>query len=225
MSTSSSSITVSTVEREALPAGSVNQTEYYYDGLDWIRSASTLESGLYTFFKATGVQPYIYLTDNIDGDYDIEHADIATYANDLYDELFTDEAHVLLVWAENDQGYVNYLITGVQAKGVIDDEAVDIILDYLDMYYYSDLGDEAFFSTAFDKAAERSMAQTPTSPWVYVSVAVVVVAVVGGVIYLVKFRAKKKKEEDDRLNDILNADLGTYETKSSTLSDLENKYK
>ncbi len=224
-SSTSGDITASTVVREALPANSVNQTEYYYDGLGWIASESKLESGLYNFWKATGVQPYIYLTDNIGGDYDIANADIELFANDLYDELFTDEAHILLVWAENGEGYVNYLLTGVQAKGVIDDEAVDIILDYLDMYYYSDLGDEAFFSTAFDKAAERIMAGPATSVWVYISIAVVVVAVVGGVIYLVKFRAKKKKEEDERLKDILDADLGTFGQKSSTMSDLENKYK
>ncbi len=224
-STSSSSITESTVEREPLPANSVNQTEYYYDGLGWIRSASTLESGLYSFWKATGVQPYIYLTDNIDGDYDIANADIEAFANDLYDELFTDEAHILLVWAENDMGYVNYLLTGVQAKGVIDDEAVDIILDYLDMYYYSDLSDEEFFSTSFEKAADRIMASAPISTWVYVTIIVVVVAIVGGTIYLVKFRAKKKQEEDERLKDILDSDLGTYESKSSTISDLEDKYK
>ncbi len=221
----SGSISASTIERESLPANAVNQTEYYYDGLGWIDSKSTLESGLYNFWKATGVQPYIYITDNIGDDYDIATADIETYANDLYDELFTDEAHLLLVWAENDEGYVNYLLTGVQAKGVIDDEAVDIILDYLDMYYYSDLADETFFSKSFDMAAERIMAGPATSIWVYISITVAVVAVVGGVIYLVQFRARKKKEEDERLKDILDADLGTYDQKSSTLSDLENKYK
>lgn len=42
----------------------------------------------------------------------------------------------------------------------MDDEAITILADYLDQYYYSDLNDEEFFSTTFAKTAERIMSVT-----------------------------------------------------------------
>lgn len=139
-SSSSSDITKSTIEREPLPKGMVDETDYYTDELGWIGNRTKLESGLKYFYDKTGVQPYVYITDTVLGSHSPSLDDMEQYANQLYDELFTDEAHLLLLFFEynSNSRYMEYYVTGTQAKGVIDTEAGDIILDYIDRYYYYD---------------------------------------------------------------------------------------
>ena len=64
---SDSGITVSTVAREPLPAGLVQETGYCTDELGWISNRTTLERGMKHFYRATGVHPYLYLTGRING--------------------------------------------------------------------------------------------------------------------------------------------------------------
>ncbi|MDY6095165.1 MAG: hypothetical protein SPI26_02915, partial [Oscillospiraceae bacterium] len=54
-----SGVTASTVQREALSAGAVNETAYYTDELGWIGNRTKLEAGMKNFYKETGVQPYL----------------------------------------------------------------------------------------------------------------------------------------------------------------------
>lgn len=118
-----SKITLSSVERVPLPPGSVNETGYYTDELGWITNESKLIEGLKYFYKETGVQPYLYLTDTIKGSNFPTESDLESYANELYDDLFRDEAHLLLLFFEYDGDYRGWYIVGTQAKSVIDDEA------------------------------------------------------------------------------------------------------
>jgi hypothetical protein len=175
-------ITWSTIQRKPLPAGSVNETEYYTDTLGWIGNRTQMLSGLKHFYKKTGVQPHVYITDKVSGLYSPTADDLDEFANGLYDELFTDEAHLLLVFFEYGDGrYQTRYVCGTQAKTVIDQEAADILLDYLDRYYYDkSLTDEQFFSVSFADAADRIMTVT-RSPWipvlVWISIATVVIVV------------------------------------------------
>lgn len=210
----SSDINYSTVKREALPKGSVNETSYYTDKLGWIENKTSLEKGLKHFYKKTGVQPHIYITDDLG-------SDIAVYADKLYSELFTDEAHCLLVFKEKNEVYTDYVITGTQAKQVIDNEAVNILLDYVDRYYYSDkLSESEFFSRAFKDSADRIMKVT-TNPKImlYIIIAVIILVIV--LIIFIRYRSMKKKEEDDRIAELLRTPI-----ESSTEEDdgLEDKY-
>lgn len=221
----SNSITPSTIEREPLPAGSVIETEYFTDNLGWIDSGSKLESGMKHFYKETGVQPYLYITDSIEGSTTATSSNMEVYANKLYDELFDDEAHVLVLFHEyNSSGkYSTWYVAGKQAKTVVDSEGADILLDYIASYYYSDYTEDEMFSKAFSDAADRMMTVTK-SPWPKVIIAVVVLA--GVVIAFMWWRAaqKRKAEEAAETERILNSDLGSLGGDSS-LSDLEDKYK
>ena len=89
----------------------------------------------------TGVQPFLYLTDTVNGTTSPTADDMDAYSNALYDQLFQDEGHLLVLFQEyNSSGNYNmWYVCGSQAKVVIDQEAVDILFDYLDHYYYSDL--------------------------------------------------------------------------------------
>lgn len=62
---SGANVPASTVERTALPAGSVNETGYFTDeDGDWIHDPAKLERGLRHFYEETGVQPYVYILPN-----------------------------------------------------------------------------------------------------------------------------------------------------------------
>lgn len=217
-----SSILPSTIEREALPKGSVNETDYYTDEADWINNPIQLESGLKYFYQKTGVQPYLYVTDNIKGSTTPTQSDVQAFSEAQYDVLFTDEAHLLLVFFEHtSEKYMTWYTTGTQAKTVIDEEAGEILLEYLDRYYYGDMTDEEFFSKSFSDAADRMMTVT-TSPWIPVLIVLGVVLVI--VILFVWWRhAKKQKNlEAKQTEELLNTPLDQFGDKET--EELGKKY-
>ena len=221
-----SGITASTVEREPLPAGAVEETGYYTDECGWILNEGRLTDGMKSFYRQTGVQPYLYIADTVDGTVRPSSAAMQSYAESLYDQLFTDEAHFLLVFCDDGAGsYTCGYTVGSAAKTIMDDEALGILRDYLDRYYTSDVGDEEFFSLTFEKTAERIMTVTK-SPWPGV---LTVVAVVAGVVLVAALaftwwkKAKAQKNlEDQRTAEILNTPLEKFG--DSEAEELAKKY-
>ena len=193
MGTPSSSIAKSTVAREALPSNAVTETGYYTDADgDWIHNQGELTAGLRKFYQETGVQPYVYILPNGES---TSVPDLKSRAEALYPQLFTDEAHFLLVFCDDGRGGYNCGYTvGSQAKTVMDNEAVSILADYLDRYYNdSSVSEEEIFSNAFAKTADRIMTVT-RSP--VVPVAVCIAAVI--VIALLVFSLQKRREAKER---------------------------
>lgn len=219
----SGDITSSTVEREPLPAGSVDETDYYTDELGWIGNHTQMVDGLRYFYNETGVQPHVYITDNIDGEQNPSMDQLEAYANNLYDELFTDEAHLLLVFFEpRPNEYMTYYVVGSQARSVIDTEAGDILLDYLDRYYYdANLTDEPYFSNSFRDAADRIMDVT-TSPWIPVLSIFGVVIVLYILYKWWKSKQETKEKEAKRTDDMLNKPIDTFGR--SEAEELSKKY-
>jgi len=207
-----SSITSSTVQRVPLPKGSVNETSYYTDELGWIKNETTLESGMKHFYDKTGVQPYLYLTDTVNGSHSPTQAELKTYAESLYSKLFTDQAHVLLVFFEynSNSQYMDYYVAGTQAKQVVDTEAGNILLDYIDRYYYDkSFNEDQFFSKSFSDSADRMMTVTK-SPWIPVFIVLGV-----GLVLVVGFfwwsNAKKQKDlEAKRTEELLKKPLEKF---------------
>ena len=216
-------ITKSTITREALPKGSVNETDYYTDGLGVINNRTTLLNGMKYFYNETGVQPYLYITDSI-GDYTFDPSmeELQNFTNNLYGELFSDEAHLLFVYLEFEDSYMTYYISGTQAKSVIDTEAGDILLDYMDRYYYDDsLSYEEFFSKAFSDTADRIMTVT-RSPWIPVLIVLALLAL-AALLFVWWMRAKKQKNlEAQQTEDILNIPLEKFGTTEA--EELAKKY-
>lgn len=216
------SLTPSTIVREPLPKGDVNETDYYRDELDWIGNPTKLISGLRHFYQKTGVQPFLYITDNVNGSHFPSMEELDVFANSLYDELFTDEAHLLLVFFEYENMYMTRYIAGTQAKSVIDMEAGDILLDYIDRYYYDDnLTDEEFFAKSFQDAADRMMKVT-RSPWIPVLIVITVLAVLFLLFIWWKNSKKQKNLEALQTEKILNTPLEKFKDKET--DDLAKKY-
>ena len=190
------------------------ETEYYTDKLGWIDNDSVLIDGMKYFYKKTGVQPYLYITDDIGGDFN-ENAEV--FANNLYDELFADEAHLLLIFCEND-GYDTYCLSGQSAKTVIDSVARSTLLDIIDENYYnSSYDDNEYFSKSFKQAANRIMNENK------VSVATVIIPLIVFIIslsaeVLIKKKVKKDKREKE-LKEMLEKPLETFgDTKIENLA-------
>lgn len=213
--TGSTEITKSTVARQPLPVGSVSETEYYTDALGWINNQTKMEEGLKYFYQKTGVQPHVVIIDNVNGSHNPTESELDSYANALYDELFSDEAHLLFVFYEYNDFYMDRYVAGNQAKTVIDNEAADILLDYIDRNYYDgSLTDEEFFSNSFRDAADRIMTVTK-SPWIS---AMTTIAIVFGVVILAMLlfvwwrHAKNQKNlEAKRTAEMLNTPLEKFD--------------
>ena len=219
---SDGSVGASTHQREALAAGMAVETGYYTDESgDWIRDSAALERGLETFFAETGVQPYVYILPNGTS---TSESELAARAEELYDELFTDEAHFLLVFCDDGQGsYTCGYAVGSAAKTIMDDEAIGILADYLDRNYQDlSLSEEEIFADTFAQTAERIMHVT-TSPVVYIAGAAAVVAIVALVIYLVRRRSQERAAERAHVEEMLNTPLETFGDQK--LDDLEEKYR
>lgn len=218
-------ITKSTVEREKIPASATSLTEFYIDELGWVESRTELTKGLNYFYAQTGVHPLLVITDNVNGDVQPNSSELEAYALQVYDEMIQDEGHIVLVFQEyNSNGvYSMAYALGAQAKTVMDMEACDILMDYIDSYYYSDLNTSQFFSTSFQKAADRIM--TKTIPFGFIIVMGLIV--VAGIFVLMIWWSKAKKQkniEAEQTRVILQTNLDDL-AKDPGLSDLENKYK
>lgn len=131
---------------------------YYSDELGWFSNQSTLLSGFKTFEEKTGVTPFLYLTDNVNGNNNPTEEELDAYANELYDKLFTDENHFLLIFLESGDYYMTWYVCGSDAATIVDISGAEIVLDNVDLYYSdTDMTDEEYFSTVFSKSAESIM--------------------------------------------------------------------
>ena len=200
--TNTANIQTSTIRRERLNSNSLVDVGWYTDNLDWILDSDRLEKGLAYFYKRTGVSPYLYLTEDADGVLDPTAEQLDAFAMELYDALFRDEVHFLVVFQEHDGVYNTRYVCGMEARTVMDDEACEILLDYLDAYYYSDCGEEEYFATSFTSAADRIM-DTKVPASVYVTGTAVVIGI-GVLVWLVrrKLHAYKGEKAPDGTKDV-----------------------
>jgi uncharacterized membrane protein len=220
---SNSNVTVSTVEREPLPSGSVIETAYYTDEVNWIFDKDELQKGLRNFYKATGVQPHLYITDTINSSHYPSYEEGEAFAKQKYAEMFKDESHLLFVFFEyNESEYYMWYWLGELAETVLDVEATDILMDYMQIYYTDmSLGSEEYFSKAFNDAGERIM-NVQKSPWPVVII-VLVAALVLFLLFIWWQKAQlQKKKEAEQTERILNTPLETFN--GDDAEDLAKKY-
>lgn len=225
MDSGSGDVTASTVSREPLSAGSVDLTGYYEDSTGLIRRSSVLQSGMKHFYDKTGVQPFLYVTQTINGDPDPDNATLEAYAQQLYSELFTDSGHfLLLVYDPGDDGFLYYYIPGNASKTVLDGEALEIFEGYLfqESDEYLSGSAEAYFSDVFELTADRIMSVT-VNPMVYVAGIAVVLAILW-LLYRWWRKAKEQKnKENEHMQHVLDADIEDL-VDDPELKDLEEKY-
>ena len=103
-----------------------------------------------------------------------------------------------------------------------DEEAADILLDYIDRNYYdSDLDETEFFANSFEDAGERIM-QVTKSPWIPILSICAVAAVLAIVAVLFQQKRKAEAAKAKELEDMLSKPLETFDDKEA--EDLAKKY-
>lgn len=118
-----------------------------------------LDAALKYFYELTGVQPYLIILDNIDGNYDPDWETIDNYLYNRYIELFgEDEGHyIFLYFTYEDTSYTTWYIPGLYTMMIMDDNAYYILTDYLNMYYCESTTWTEMFEMTFIRTAEDIM--------------------------------------------------------------------
>ena len=215
--------TKSTVNRDKLELHLSDDAGYYTDECGWIRNSTTLERGLKEFYDSTGILPYVYIIDNVEGDYDPSTEKLEAFAEAKYEALFDDEGHALLLFWDYGGAYEYVLMLGYDTMELMDSEACDILFDYLDYYYYYADTEEEFFADAFADAGERMMTVT-RSPWYYILRIGAAVAVIFVAYKWWKSRQEKEAERKKRAEEILNSPLEKFGENGDDIDELEKKY-
>ena len=195
------SITKSTIQREKLEQSACQEIDtWFIDDANWFRDTAEVEHGLKSFYDDTGVQPLLIVREDNSNP---SNAEVEQYMNSVYDEYISDEGHLVFMYLDDTYGsYDLFYLVGEAADTVMDEEALDTLMDYIDRYASSDLSDEEMFSTAFSKAGERIMHKTmPMWPIFVFADAGVIIAV-----FLYK-RSKNKLKEAEVAKEILNTPL------------------
>ena len=105
---------------------------------------------------------------------------------------------------------------------MIDHEAQEIIYDYADYFYTSDLDDNTFFFSIFNESADRIMRKTTTSQDI-IQHTVLVIGVIALISVLGFIMLRKKKydlKQTEEKRKILETPIDNLEDE-----DLKNKYK
>ena len=191
----------STVQREALPADKCQAVDKWYqdDWGDWIDESgeeASLKAGLQHFYEKTGVQPYLWIMGEEGKDY-MSEGSVEELAEEKYKELFgNDEGHLLVIFREYPNESSNYIVTATPGHDaetqVMDGQAREILLDYIDYFYTdNDLNEGRFFQRAFSRAADRIMIKQLSTKQLATIVIVAVVVVIGIIVTASIIRKKK----------------------------------
>ncbi|MDR1664632.1 MAG: hypothetical protein LBR83_06915 [Clostridiales bacterium] len=232
---SSGDTVASTKERTPLSAGSVTETDYITDLTRFISSKSTAENGMKKFFQRTGIQPHLYITDAVNGSETPSDSELDAFTAALYGELFSDQAHFLVVMLENysNDDYVFWYKNGAQVDSIMDTEALEIFNTVFGRYYYDNsLSADQFVSRVFDESSAAIMggANNASGGGAFGGRTVLIVLLIVGGVVAVLFllftwwnkSKQQKKLEDERTERILNSDLETFG--DAHLEKLEEKY-
>lgn len=224
-SSSTKSVPKSTQNRERLESGVGYDNNCIVDNIGWFDNVTKTEKSIKKFYDKTGVQPYIVLNA-----YDstlLTDTAKEEYAKKWYDEHIKNESTFLYMYfaepdTDNDVGYMAY-VNGKQVPSVMDSEAIEIFLAYVDKYWYSDMSTDDMFTTIFTKTADRIMTKSTTAADVGNNAIKVigVIIVFAGIIVVMVLRRKHKAEEAKETEKILNTPLNG----DSEADDLLKKYK
>lgn len=208
----SGDIPASTQNRDKLNLGIGFNNDCVVDEIDWVYNpsgvAKLLQSG---FYEKTGVQPYVVFHR-----YDpslVTDDDKELWAQEYYERNIDNEGTFLYVYfAEEDTDTnVGYMTTvnGREVSTVMDAEAINIFWAYIDQEWYGDGSTDELLVTAFKNTANRIMDKgtTWTDVFIFVVIAIIVIACAYTVIHGMKLRRQHEKERNEEVANILNADL------------------
>ena len=151
-------------KREKIESSEKFISECVTDEPGWLASEEETGEGLEDFYELTGVQPWLLLMD-----YDesiISEDDRVDFTENYYLDNFLvdDREDVYLFVCFNDaDGAMSYTCSyaGDEAEKVMDDEATDILIDYIDTLWVEPISTDELFCRAFTLTAESLMSGKP----------------------------------------------------------------
>lgn len=190
-------ITQSTVKREKINSGGSFDSNCIVDEIGWFENTKSAGKRLKTFYDKTGIQPYVVLLSYNSSLTTDEQKD--AYADNYYDSHIDNNASFLFIYfaEENQDGDVGYMtcLHGSQTYEIIDDEALNIFWNYVDMYWDSTMSTDEMFEAVFTKTADRIMAVSQADSKsgfgkVLRNIILIVIVVVVAVFIVNKFKKK-----------------------------------
>lgn len=201
--------------REKLgPDACIASERLIQDELGWIQDKRQVEQAMDYFYEKTGVQPYLLITDTLDGmGGDITDGQAEAAMENLYESLYEDEGHMIFTFMEYASSrYITWIYTGIAADSVIDEDAREIFLNNADRYYTdSSLSDEEFFAKVFRASADTIMKdskkQMAIARMCVIASVLMAVSLAGGFLAF-KVAAERRKETEE-LKEILKTPIGS----------------
>ena len=183
-------ITASTHQRQALEANSYIETIWIEDNANWIHGKMKIVDAMTNFANKTGVQPTLIIKNpGENGDFTEEQ--FKAHIQERYNILCPDEAHLVFgIYDVGDGTYKTEYIIGDLAKTVLDEEAMNILKDYLIYEYEKTIDKEQMFINVFNKSATRIM--TVTIPlYMYVFGGFSVIVTIFGIYFVINKKMKQ----------------------------------
>ncbi len=175
-----------------------------------------------SYYDKMVIMPYMILKDNIGGDKN--NAEAQVWMQKKYAELFkNDQTHLLVAYyQENGSDDYAFLYAGSSANGVVDEDAREVIYNYFNRYYTSDLSDDEYFAKVFEESAKEIMKQSDTGWKAYLFWLVVVIAVLV-IMNIIDYKNTMKIKKQEAAAKILNANIEDPGWKDDA-EDLAEKY-
>jgi len=211
-------ITKSTVDRVPLHTVSTTITDdYFTDEVNVIQTAvdqQKLENALADFHQKTGVYTHLYITNRLNGNTSPNQKEVEEFMFDKYYELFgegNEDCLLILYFEYPNNNYNTFPICGDRAWAVMDGEAQEILLDYIDLYYNDlDLTYTEMFITSFNDAGERIMGgKTPVTADLSLGNIILIVIIIAAAIAIIVPIVKKNRGNGNKNNNGGNNDNGT----------------
>ena len=177
-------ISWSTIQRDAIE-GAPAPTEFYTDESgNYLTETTVIEDAIYTFYSKTGVPAYVYF---LEDDESLSSAsELYDTTQELYDELFDDEYHFLVVACYNGEEFLFNYTAGDEAASVMDDtEGIQIFDDCVNLYF-----DSEDIPTSLAKAIKRAAVHIMQAGNLGYRIVIIIAIVIAAFVYMF-FRYKK----------------------------------
>lgn len=191
---------------------------------DWIHDPKRLEKGLIAFHEQTGIAPYVYILPNGS---ETSMPALISKAEQLYPQLFHDQAHFLLVFCDDGNGGFNCgYAMGSLVKPLMTKEKIDQLADSLNKHYGSAKTEEDIFSKTFSENASRVVPKQAVSPAIYVLTALLAGGLLGFWIYRIRLNSKRLKEAHQaaRIEDIMTTTYTELSADDPAFEELVKEY-
>lgn len=224
-------VPVNTTNREAIDLGIANQNApTITDTIGMVDNHTIVNNAIRSFHNVTGIWVSFYITDNIGGDYipvNQISGVVDDYTLNIFDTYLQSGANMLIFIYDDGNDWDIFTRVGNQATLVMDSEAEQILIAYLETHWFSDATESQVLQRTLNDTGNRIMS-VDRPLWFYIAIAAIPLAIVFIAFLFYKARNKRKREKESHDERILaeanNVDLNVKDNElENILEHYENK--